>query len=151
MDLTGGKYLRKIIFDIKIEIGIFQIPNVPNFNKFWSLGTNLGWKINIFFNIKIEIRIFEIWHVPIFNKFWAFFDYGVILGLTGGRYFTKINFDFIWEINNWLYADELLYLDKLFQNHSLRILFPMILITRKFFLTFSFRVSNSEILFLFII
>ena len=32
--LTCGKYLIKIIFNIKIEIGIFEISNVPNFNKF---------------------------------------------------------------------------------------------------------------------
>ena len=32
--LAGGKYLMKIIFDIKIVIGIFEISNVPNFNKF---------------------------------------------------------------------------------------------------------------------
>ena len=29
-----GKYFIKIIFDIKIEISIFEISNVPNFNKF---------------------------------------------------------------------------------------------------------------------
>ena len=34
LDLTGGKYLVKIIFDTKIEIGIFEISIVPNFNKF---------------------------------------------------------------------------------------------------------------------
>ena len=32
--ITCGKYFIKIIFDIKIEIGIFKISNVPNFNKF---------------------------------------------------------------------------------------------------------------------
>ena len=37
MGITVGKYLIKIIFDIKIEIGIFDISNVPNFNKFWAL------------------------------------------------------------------------------------------------------------------
>ena len=30
---TGSKYLIKIIFDIKIEIGIPEILGVPNFNK----------------------------------------------------------------------------------------------------------------------
>ena len=30
----GGKYLIKIIFDIKIEVGILEISHVPNFNKF---------------------------------------------------------------------------------------------------------------------
>ena len=33
LGLTGGKHLIKIIFDIKIEIGIFEISNVQNFNK----------------------------------------------------------------------------------------------------------------------
>ena len=35
--LTGGKYFIKTIFDITIEIGIFERSNVPNFNKFWVL------------------------------------------------------------------------------------------------------------------
>ena len=33
---TGGKYLIKFIFDIKIEIGMFEITIRPNFNKFWA-------------------------------------------------------------------------------------------------------------------
>ena len=33
------KILITIIFDIKIEIGIFKISNVPNFNKFWAFLT----------------------------------------------------------------------------------------------------------------
>ena len=37
MGLAGGKYFLKIIFDIKIKIGIFEITNVPNFNKLWAL------------------------------------------------------------------------------------------------------------------
>ena len=37
MGLTGGKYFIKIVFDIKIEIGIFEISNVPNLNKFWTI------------------------------------------------------------------------------------------------------------------
>ena len=32
--LAGGKYFIKINFDIKIEIGMFEISNVQNFNKF---------------------------------------------------------------------------------------------------------------------
>ena len=36
MGLTGGKYLIKIIFDIQIETGIFEISDVPNFDKFWA-------------------------------------------------------------------------------------------------------------------
>ena len=32
--LTGSKYLIKVIFDIKIKIGMFEISKVPNFNKF---------------------------------------------------------------------------------------------------------------------
>ena len=42
MGLTGGQYLIKIIFDIKIEIDIFEIsvrPNFNNFNKFY-ISTN---------------------------------------------------------------------------------------------------------------
>ena len=30
LGLTGSKYFVKIIFDIKIEISIFEISNVPN-------------------------------------------------------------------------------------------------------------------------
>ena len=33
LDLTGGKYFIKIIFDIKIEIGIFEISIRPSFNN----------------------------------------------------------------------------------------------------------------------
>ena len=33
LGVTGCKDLIKIIFDIKIEIGIFEISNVPNFYK----------------------------------------------------------------------------------------------------------------------
>ena len=32
--LTGGKYLIKNVFDIKIKIGIFEILSVPSFDKF---------------------------------------------------------------------------------------------------------------------
>ena len=42
LSLAGGKYLIKIIFDIKIEIGIFDIsiqPSFNNFNKFY-ISTN---------------------------------------------------------------------------------------------------------------
>ena len=34
LGLKGGKYLIKIIFNIKIKIGIFEILKVPNLNKF---------------------------------------------------------------------------------------------------------------------
>ena len=37
LGLTGGKYLIKIIFHIKIEIGIFEISNVLNFNTLLAL------------------------------------------------------------------------------------------------------------------
>ena len=37
LGLTVGKYFMKIIFDIKIEVSIFEISNVPNFNKFRKL------------------------------------------------------------------------------------------------------------------
>ena len=104
----------------------------------FNFGTNLGraggkYLIKIIFDIGIKIGIFEI------SK--KYFD---------GKYFKKIIFDIIRAINNWLYDHKLLYLDKLFKNDSFRILFPMILITRNFNFTFLFRVSNSQILFLFI-
>ena len=44
----------------------------------------------------------------------SIFNFGTNLGLAGGKYFIKIIFDIICAINNWLYANELLYLDKLF-------------------------------------
>ena len=71
MGLTCGKYSIKIIFDIKMEICIFEISNVPNFNKF---GTNLGLKvgkyfIKMIFDIKIKIGISEILIRSSFNKF----------------------------------------------------------------------------------
>ena len=34
LGLTGGKYFITITFDIKIEIGILEILDVPNFDKF---------------------------------------------------------------------------------------------------------------------
>ena len=34
LGLAGGKYFIKIIFDIKIKIGILEILDVPNFDKF---------------------------------------------------------------------------------------------------------------------
>ena len=34
LGLAGSPYLTKIIFDIKIENGIFETSNVTNFNKF---------------------------------------------------------------------------------------------------------------------
>ena len=37
LGLTGGKYFINIIFDIEIEIGLFEISIRPNFNKFWAL------------------------------------------------------------------------------------------------------------------
>ena len=33
---TGGKYLIKSSFDIKIKIDMFEIRIQPNFNKFWA-------------------------------------------------------------------------------------------------------------------
>ena len=36
LPLAAGKYFIKIMFDIEIEIGIFEILNVSNFNKFWA-------------------------------------------------------------------------------------------------------------------
>ena len=34
VDVTGAKYFIKIVFEVKIEIDIFEISNVSNFNKF---------------------------------------------------------------------------------------------------------------------
>ena len=34
LGLKGRKYFIKIIFDIKIKIGILKILDVPNFDKF---------------------------------------------------------------------------------------------------------------------
>ena len=35
MGPTGLKYFSKTIFDIKIDIGILEILDVPDFDKFW--------------------------------------------------------------------------------------------------------------------
>ena len=43
LGLTGDKYFIKIIFDIKIKIGIFEISNVPNFNNFNNLILRQKW------------------------------------------------------------------------------------------------------------
>ena len=41
-------------------------------------------------------------------------DIKMEIGLAVGKYFIKIIFDIIWAINNGLYANKLLYPDKLF-------------------------------------
>ena len=76
MGLTGGNYLIKVIFEIKIEIVIFEIMNVPNFNIFWELlilGTVWVKQVASIkkkkFDIKIQIVIFEISHVLNYNNF----------------------------------------------------------------------------------
>ena len=51
----SGKYLMEIIFDIKIEVGIFEISNEPILSVF-NFGTNLGLTCGKYF-IKI---IFDI-------------------------------------------------------------------------------------------
>ena len=56
-------------FDIKIEIGMFQIANVP---KIYLGLTGGKYLIKTNFDIKIEIVICEISNVPNFNKFGAF-------------------------------------------------------------------------------
>ena len=61
MGLRGGKYFIKIIFDIKIEIGIFEILDVPNFNKFWAflkLVSATSYQILIFHQMK-AFKIYE--------------------------------------------------------------------------------------------
>ena len=42
------------------------------------------------------------------------FNFGNNSDLTGGKYFIKTIFNIMRAINNWLYADKLLCLDKLF-------------------------------------
>ena len=49
--------------------------------------------------------------ISINSEHFCFWD---LLGLTAGKDFIKNIFDIIRAINNWLYADDLLYLDKLF-------------------------------------
>ena len=73
--LKVDNYFTKIIFGVKIEIGIFEISNLPNFNKFWAFfysATNLSLTIckyftKIIFDIKIECGMLEILDVPNFN------------------------------------------------------------------------------------
>ena len=77
MGLRGGKYFIKVIFDIKVQIVIFKVSNVPNFNEFrvfFYFGTNLGLRggkyfIKIVFDINIKFDMFEISNVSNFNKF----------------------------------------------------------------------------------
>ena len=72
---------QNFFFYIKIEIGLFEISNVPNFHKFLSIfnfGTNLGlivgkYFMKFIFDFKIKIGIFEISTKPNFNEFWVFF------------------------------------------------------------------------------
>ena len=66
----------KIIFDIKIEIGIFQISILPisispEHFQFWDQFVPKGGKylIKIIFDIKIEIGMFQIQNVSNFKKF----------------------------------------------------------------------------------
>ena len=76
LGLTEVIYFIKINFDIKIKIDIFEILNVPNFNKFLALfilGPNwakqvVKYLMKIIFDIKIETGIFEISNVLNFNK-----------------------------------------------------------------------------------
>ena len=60
MGLAGDKGFIKINFEVKIEIGIIEILDVPNFNKFWAflIYTSLGWhKINI--SKKLFLTLYE--------------------------------------------------------------------------------------------
>ena len=125
----------------------------------FSFGTNLGlasgkYFLRIIFDNKIEISILEILHCQISNNL-SIFNFRSILDLTGSKYFIKIIFDIIWAINNWLFPDELLYLDKLFQNQSFieletrkfHYFYFFELLTRKFYFNLLlFRVSSSKIL-----
>ena len=76
LGLTAGNYLIKVIFEIKIEIGIFEIMNVPNLNKICELlilGTIWVKQVASIkkkkIDIKIQILIFEMSHVPNYNNF----------------------------------------------------------------------------------
>ena len=76
LGLTAGNYLIKVIFEIKIEVGIFEIMNVPNFNKICELlilGTIWVKQVASIkkkkIDIKIQIVIFEISHVSNYNNF----------------------------------------------------------------------------------
>ena len=51
MGLTIGEYLITIIFDIKSEIGIFEISNMSNFNKFRAFLRRGKYFIKIIFHI----------------------------------------------------------------------------------------------------
>ena len=73
MGLAAGKYFIKAIFDIKIEIDIFEISSVPILNIF-NFGTNLGVTVRKYltkfiFDFKIEIGKFEISIRLNFSKF----------------------------------------------------------------------------------
>ena len=41
LGLAGGKYLIKIIFNIKVEIEIFEISHVLSFNKFKYIDSSI--------------------------------------------------------------------------------------------------------------
>ena len=75
----------KIIFDIKIEIKIFEyeICQISINSENFDFGTNSGstggtYFIKIIFHIKIKIRMYEISNVPNFNKSLAFLIWGLI-------------------------------------------------------------------------
>ena len=86
LGLKGGKYLIKIIFDIKIEIDIFvylkyQMCQISTNLSIFNFGANLGltggkYFIKIIFDFKIEIDTLEILDVPNFNEFSAFLILG---------------------------------------------------------------------------
>ena len=62
LGLTSGKHLIKIISDIKIENGIFEICQISSNSEHCNCGTNLGrtsgtYFTKIFFDIKIETEI----------------------------------------------------------------------------------------------
>ena len=126
LGLAIGKCSMKIIFDIKIEISIFEISNVPNLINpvLFNYGTNLGltggkYFIKIIFDIKIEVvhirnneyakfqltlkYTLKLTHIR--NKEYAkfqltlsSFNFGTNLGPIGGKYFIKIIFDIKIEI-----------------------------------------------------
>ena len=67
----------KTILDVRIEIGIIEISNVPNFNFEANLGLTGGkYFLKIIFDIEIEIGILEILNVPDFDRFRTFLILG---------------------------------------------------------------------------
>ena len=69
MGLTSGKYFIKIISDIKFEIGIFKISNVPNLHKFLAfLILGLIWAEQV---INVSENLLLTLYEPLVVGFWS--------------------------------------------------------------------------------